>query len=73
MNQLIALLALLLLSPLFVVISLLIWIEDGFPVFFTQKSVGVNYTFFQLYKFRSMKKNTPNVVKNQELSIYMET
>ena len=28
---------------------------------FTQKRVGVNYTFFHIYKFRSMKKNTPNV------------
>ena len=36
-------------------------LEDGFPVFFTQKRVGINYTFFNIYKFRSMKKNTPNV------------
>ena len=35
--------------------------EDGFPIFFTQKRVGINYTFFNIYKFRSMKKNTPNV------------
>ena len=26
-----------------------------------QKRVGINYTFFNIYKFRSMKKNTPNV------------
>jgi O-antigen biosynthesis protein WbqP len=43
------------------IISLIIIIEDGFPVFFTQKRVGINYTFFKIYKFRSMKKNTPNV------------
>ena len=41
--------------------TLAIFIEDGFPIFFTQKRVGINYTFFQIYKFRSMKKNTPNV------------
>jgi O-antigen biosynthesis protein WbqP len=35
--------------------------EDGFPILFTQKRVGINYTFFNIYKFRSMKKNTPNV------------
>lgn len=38
-----------------------IFIEDGFPVFFTQKRVGINYSFFKIYKFRSMKKDTPNV------------
>jgi O-antigen biosynthesis protein WbqP len=42
-------------------VALVILIEDGFPVFFTQKRVGINYTFFNIYKFRSMKKNTPNV------------
>jgi O-antigen biosynthesis protein WbqP len=52
---------LLLLSPLFLFVALLIFIEDGAPVFFKQKRVGVNYSFFQIYKFRSMKKNTPNV------------
>ena len=48
-------------SPLLLIISLIILLEDGFPVFFTQKRVGVNYSFFNIYKFRSMKKDTPNV------------
>jgi len=60
-NRLFALLLLLLLSPIFFFVSFAIFIEDGFPVFFTQKRVGVNYTFFYIYKLRSMKKNTPNV------------
>ena len=41
--------------------ALIIIIEDGFPVFFKQKRVGKDYTFFEIYKFRSMKKTTPNV------------
>jgi O-antigen biosynthesis protein WbqP len=61
MNRLLALLMLLLLSPIFIIVILLIIIDDGTPVFFVQKRVGINYTFFNLYKFRSMKKNTPNV------------
>ena len=56
-----AFLILLMLSPVFLLVALLIFFEDGFPVFFKQKRVGVNYTFFEIYKFRSMKKNTPNV------------
>lgn len=42
-------------------VALVIFIEDGYPIFFKQKRIGVNYTFFNIYKFRSMKKNTPNV------------
>jgi O-antigen biosynthesis protein WbqP len=39
-------------------------IEDGAPIFFKQKRVGVNYSFFYIYKFRSMKKTTPNVASH---------
>ena len=61
LNRLFALIVLLIMSPIFLAVALAIFIEDGFPVFFKQKRVGVNYTFFNIYKFRSMKKNTPNV------------
>ena len=61
LNRIIALLFLLFLSPIFLIVSITIFIEDEFPVYFTQKRVGINYTFFYIYKFRSMKKNTPNV------------
>ena len=61
LNRLLALIFLLILSPVLIFVALIIFIEDGFPIFFTQKRVGVNYTFFNIYKFRSMKKNTPNV------------
>ena len=61
LSRLFALSLLIVLSPIFLLVSLAILIEDGLPVFFTQKRVGINYTFFNIYKFRSMKKNTPNV------------
>lgn len=61
LNRLFALIVLLILSPVFLAVTLVIFIEDGSPIYFKQKRVGVNYTFFQIYKFRSMKKNTPNV------------
>ena len=51
----------LILSPIFILILFLIFIEDSTPFFFTQKRVGINYSFFKIYKFRSMKNNTPNV------------
>ena len=60
-NRLFALIVLVILSPIFILVALVILIEDGLPILFTQKRVGINYTFFNIYKFRSMKKNTPNV------------
>ncbi len=60
-SRIIALVSLLLLFPLFLLVAFIIIIEDGFPIFFKQKRVGKDYTFFEIYKFRTMKKNTPNV------------
>jgi O-antigen biosynthesis protein WbqP len=60
-NRLLALILIILFSPIFLLVALFIIIEDGFPVLFSQKRVGINYTYFSIYKFRSMKKNTPNV------------
>lgn len=48
-------LALLLLSPLFLVIAILIKIEDAKgPVFYSQIRIGHNGEKFRMYKFRSM-------------------
>jgi O-antigen biosynthesis protein WbqP len=60
-NRLIAFILLFIVSPIFLIAALAILIEDGFPVFFNQKRVGINYSFFNIYKFRSMKKDTPSV------------
>jgi len=61
MNRILALVILVFLSPFFLVVSIFILIDDGFPVLFSQKRIGINYSFFKMYKFRSMKKSTPNV------------
>jgi O-antigen biosynthesis protein WbqP len=61
LNRLFAFILIILFSPIFIFVAIAIIIEDGFPVFFTQKRVGINYSFFKIYKFRSMKKDTPNV------------
>jgi O-antigen biosynthesis protein WbqP len=61
MNKLLSIFLLLILLPFFIIISLAIILEDGFPFSFKQKRIGINYTFFYIYKFRSMKNNTPNI------------
>lgn len=53
-------LGLIILSPFFLILALLIVIDDPGPVFFTQKRVGKGKTFFKLHKFRSMKMSTPH-------------
>jgi O-antigen biosynthesis protein WbqP len=60
-NRLTGFILLIVLSPLFLLISLLIFIEDGSPVFFKQKRFGKDASFFWIYKFRSMRKDTPNL------------
>ena len=47
-------------SWLYLIIIIAILIDDPGPVFFTQKRVGKNKKFFNLYKFRSMKMSTPH-------------
>ena len=47
------------LSPIFLGISLAIVIDDPGPVLFTQKRLGQNKKYFKLHKFRSMKMSTP--------------
>ncbi|MGN0406066.1 MAG: sugar transferase [Bariatricus sp.] len=50
------------LSPLFLGIIVAVKLEDGItaPVFFSQKRIGIHKKHFQLYKFRSMKLDTPH-------------
>lgn len=51
---------LVLLSPLFLFLSLWIIVDDPGPVLFTQKRIGKDKQYFKLHKFRSMKMCTPH-------------
>lgn len=48
-------LGLILLSPLLLILSVLVRINLGTPIFFRQERPGLNEKIFTLYKFRSMK------------------
>jgi exopolysaccharide biosynthesis polyprenyl glycosylphosphotransferase len=58
-----SLILLILLAPLFLVVSMLIKITSPGPVFFTQKRVGLNKRTFTMFKFRTM---VPDAEKLQE-------
>ncbi|MBR2294314.1 MAG: sugar transferase [Clostridiales bacterium] len=60
-------LGLVLLSWLFLILSIAIVINDPGPIMFTQKRVGINKSFFKLHKFRSMKMSTPHDVPTHML------
>jgi lipopolysaccharide/colanic/teichoic acid biosynthesis glycosyltransferase len=47
--------AIIICSPLFIIVPLLIWMEDGRPVFFRQERVGRDGRRFILFKFRTMR------------------
>lgn len=56
--------ALLLLSPLLIIISILIRLESSGPVFYASKRVGTGYRVFDFYKFRSMKVGADSLLKD---------
>lgn len=51
---------LVILSPVFLFLTIWILIDDPGPVLFTQKRMGKNKQYFKLHKFRSMKMCTPH-------------
>lgn len=47
--------------PVFILISAAVYIDDPGPVLFRQKRIGKNKKFFTLHKFRSMKRSAPDL------------
>lgn len=50
------------LAPVYAVTALAIKTDDPGPVFFKQKRVGTDKSYFELLKFQSMSVNTPNLL-----------
>ena len=67
------LIGLTLLLPIIAISAFLILLEDGRPVFFIQKRIGKDLKVFNIYKLRTMYKNTPNVGTHEvEKSNYLK-
>ena len=60
--------AILILSPVLGVISLAIKLESPGPVLFKQKRIGKDKKIFEIWKFRSMRTDTPKDVPTHMLS-----
>ena len=59
LDRVVSFAGLLILSPVYLLTGLAVYLDDPGPVFFRQKRVGKNKRFFILHKFRSMKQDTP--------------
>lgn len=66
--------ALLVLSPVFLLVALLIRLDSKGPIFYKSKRVGSGFKIFDLYKFRTMRTNADKLVKDMaSLNIYNRT
>lgn len=54
-----SLVGLILLFPVFLILTIVIKIESRGPVLFKQKRVGINKTYFNILKFRTMRVDSP--------------
>jgi exopolysaccharide biosynthesis polyprenyl glycosylphosphotransferase len=66
MDRLIAFIALVLLAVPFAIIGLIIKLQDGGPIFFSQDRVGLNGRVFKFYKFRSMAVNAQEILEKMK-------
>ncbi len=71
MDFMMALLGLVILSPVFLILILAIKLDSRGPVLFRQKRVGIHKTHFHILKFRTMRIDTPkdmptHLLKNPE-------
>lgn len=59
LDFLLALIGLILLSPVFLILVIFIKLDSKGPILFKQKRVGIHKTHFEILKFRTMKIDTP--------------
>ena len=75
-SRIIGLLLLVLLSPLLILVSVIIYFGDGLPIIFRQRRVGINNSEFYVYKFRTMKNGIPDIpthLMNSPESLYTKS
>jgi len=74
LQRFIALILIIVFSPIFLLLSTIILFNDGFPFVFHQKRIGKNGDKFSCFKFRTMLKNSEKILKNDKdlMKIYIE-
>ena len=67
-DKLLAFSGLIFFSPLFILIGVIIYIDNPGPIFFSQTRVGKGGDFFVLHKFRTMRMDSPHNVPTHQLA-----
>ena len=62
---------LVLMIPIMALASLLIFFEDGLPIFFRQERLGKNKKIFTIYKIRTMKNDAPQLGTHAVSKIFL--
>lgn len=68
MDFVLSILGLIILSPVFVILVILIKLDSPGPILFKQKRIGIHKTHFYILKFRTMRIDTPNDIPTHLLA-----
>ncbi len=74
LQKIISLLLIIILSPIFILLHIIIFLDDGSPTIFAQNRIGKNGKIFKCYKLRSMLNNAEEILRNDEsmMKIYIK-